>query len=402
MITVIVPVYNAKKYLNRCIDSILAQTYKDIEIILVDDGSTDGSSMICDRYAAENPNVKVIHKENGGHQSARIAGVDAAAGEYVGFIDADDWIEPEMYEQLASGIKDSDLITSGYIKNGPEGDVIFTVHDLMEPGNYEINESPFIDSWFFSKDYDGIDTTSGGLINSLCIKLFRMNIVKETFPATDIGIACCEDYLSLTHYLLKCRTVTVTHGCFYHYCVNEESITHKTGNRIIIDQGKLYNSIVGAIKGHPQEKKLLRQFQKRFVFELQPMIIEQLGMDNDLRFPRYRYPSYDDIYKKKVILFGAGHVGRDYFADWINNDLLTVVSWTDNKKAGMTEMGRMIDPPGDIKTKDYDVIVCAVLSENFYKSIKDQLMGMGIPEERILWKKPIDYLYEYYKRLDDR
>lgn len=100
LISVIVPVYNVEEYLPRCVDSILAQTYKNLEIILVDDGTKDASDKICDEYAAKDPRVKVIHKENGGLSSARNAGIDIARGEYLGFVDSDDWIEPEMYEQM--------------------------------------------------------------------------------------------------------------------------------------------------------------------------------------------------------------------------------------------------------------------------------------------------------------
>ena len=100
LISVIVPVYNVEKYLPKCVDSILNQTYRNLEVILVDDGTPDASGAICDAYAQRDPRVKVIHKENGGLSSARNAGIDIARGEYFGFVDSDDWIEPETYESL--------------------------------------------------------------------------------------------------------------------------------------------------------------------------------------------------------------------------------------------------------------------------------------------------------------
>ena len=103
-ISVIVPVYNIKEYLERCVLSICNQTYKNLEIILVDDGSTDGSGDICDRLAKEDNRIRVFHKENGGSSSARNLGIREATGEYLGFIDSDDYIEPDMYELLAEGI----------------------------------------------------------------------------------------------------------------------------------------------------------------------------------------------------------------------------------------------------------------------------------------------------------
>ncbi len=100
LLSIIVPVYNVEKYLARCVDSLLAQTYENLEIILVDDGATDGSGAICDAYGAKDSRVKVIHKANGGLSSARNAGLEAAAGEYITFVDSDDWIEADGYAHL--------------------------------------------------------------------------------------------------------------------------------------------------------------------------------------------------------------------------------------------------------------------------------------------------------------
>ena len=109
LISVIVPVYNIEsEYLERCIKSICNQTYKNLDIILVDDGSTDGSGEICDRFAQEDERVRVFHKENGGSSSARNLGIKEAKGEYIGFIDSDDYIEPDMYELLAGAVEKYD------------------------------------------------------------------------------------------------------------------------------------------------------------------------------------------------------------------------------------------------------------------------------------------------------
>lgn len=100
LISVIVPVYKVEQYLKKCVDSILGQTYENLEIILVDDGSPDGCGSICDEYACLDERVRVIHKENGGLSSARNAALDVARGAYIGFVDSDDWLEPQTYEWL--------------------------------------------------------------------------------------------------------------------------------------------------------------------------------------------------------------------------------------------------------------------------------------------------------------
>ena len=115
-LSIIVPVYNVEKYLNRCLDSILNQEYKDFELILVDDGSSDDSGKICDTYSLKDKRVKVIHKENGGLSSARNAGLNKASGSYVGFVDSDDWITEDMYSFLINNALkyDSDIVASAY------------------------------------------------------------------------------------------------------------------------------------------------------------------------------------------------------------------------------------------------------------------------------------------------
>ena len=99
-ISVIVPVYKVEKYLDKCVESIVNQTYKNLEIILVDDGSPDNCPAMCDEWAEKDERIRVIHKENGGLADARNAGMDIATGDYIGFVDSDDWIEPNMYEVL--------------------------------------------------------------------------------------------------------------------------------------------------------------------------------------------------------------------------------------------------------------------------------------------------------------
>lgn len=110
MLSIIVPIYNVEKYLNKCVDSILRQTFTDFELILVDDGSPDKCGEICDFYEKKDRRVKVIHKKNGGLSSARNAGIDIAKGEYIGFVDSDDYIEPFMYERLITSLQKNDCL----------------------------------------------------------------------------------------------------------------------------------------------------------------------------------------------------------------------------------------------------------------------------------------------------
>ena len=112
LITIIVPVYNIMEYLPRCVYSITAQTYRNLELILVDDGSTDGTGALCDKLAAEDERIRVFHKENGGSSSARNLGLSHAKGAYIGFVDSDDYVEPDMYERLLRGIQNYQVLVA--------------------------------------------------------------------------------------------------------------------------------------------------------------------------------------------------------------------------------------------------------------------------------------------------
>ena len=139
-VSIVVPIYNVEKYLEQCIDSIINQTLKDIEIILVDDGSPDNCPQICDDYAKKDSRIKVVHKKNGGLSSARNAGIEVATGDYIGFVDSDDYIELDMYEKMYSiAIENNvDFVMSDYYRVSDGGKVIATLD--MDEGIYEKNK----------------------------------------------------------------------------------------------------------------------------------------------------------------------------------------------------------------------------------------------------------------------
>ncbi len=152
MISVIVPIYNTSEYLEQCVGSILNQTYRDLEVILVDDGSSYLCGKACDEYAVTDYRVKVIHKENGGLVSARKTGLKAATGEFVGYVDSDDWIEPDYYEKmvLAQEKTGADIVLSGHFHdigadsrqvrdNFPVG--VYTKEQLLPALLYEIGRA---------------------------------------------------------------------------------------------------------------------------------------------------------------------------------------------------------------------------------------------------------------------
>ena len=184
-LSVIVPIYNTQEYLKQCVDSILNQKYDDLELILVDDGSIDGSSEICDQYQRIDNRVKVIHQKNQGCISARRCGLQNSKGDYIGFVDSDDWIAPDMYQILMviAEEKECDIVSMGYtVVNGKEEK---EEDDATLFGLYE--EEKNLDSLLSVMMYDA-GKEKRGVHPSLCSKVIRRKLLVDIFSKVDENI----------------------------------------------------------------------------------------------------------------------------------------------------------------------------------------------------------------------
>ena len=215
VISVIVPVYNAIETLARCVDSILAQTCKDIEIILVDDGSRDSSGTLCKEYEREFENITAVLRDNGGVSAARNAGIAVASGRYLGFVDSDDWIRPEMFEALLAAIFISgDYISAcGYSIHRYDGTVIDNMVDPDTPARLELQQA------LYSLIHPH------GIQGFLCNKLFDTELLKELGGGTalllDERILVCEDLLYVSRCIEAAGTVAYDNRPMYVYCVRD-------------------------------------------------------------------------------------------------------------------------------------------------------------------------------------
>lgn len=213
LISIIVPVYNVQKFLPKCLDSILCQSYANIEVIVVDDGSTDGSELICDDYAAKDPRITVIHQSNQGLSSARNNGLSIARGEYIGFVDSDDWISPMMYEKLHNEIikYDADMANC-------------RMYIATDDGVYFKKEGYSNQTKQFSRKESLISLlTLAEISNSACDKLYRRSaLLVNPFP---IG-KYYEDLYSIADILCRCNRVVCIDRPYYYYYSRFDSIMH--------------------------------------------------------------------------------------------------------------------------------------------------------------------------------
>lgn len=207
-ISVIVPVYKAEKYLHRCVDSILAQTFTDFELILVDDGSPDNSGAICDEYAAKDNRVKVIHKENGGASDARNKGLDVAIGELLCFADSDDIVDNNFLEIFNE--KDADIVVQGFFRNDiDDGNGRKEGYVPIEEGFFDINNvDKFIDI-----------ICKADNIGYLVTRAFKRDIIERKHLRLNIEYKLREDQEFILRYMLECKTFATINKGAYHYDV---------------------------------------------------------------------------------------------------------------------------------------------------------------------------------------
>lgn len=211
-ISIIIPVYNAEKFIRRCIDSILAQSFQDFELILVNDGSTDSSKEICDSYSSLDNRIIVISQENSGASSARNAGLEFAKSEYVCFIDADDYVGKEYLSCMVDKTdKQADLICQGLtcIKNGSESVIGFDKEEVFAIDN----DCSFFDKYILFR-----------FCGSYC-KLFKRCLIQENSIKFSSKIICAEDFDFILKYLRCCNYIKVTPSANYYYEHHENSVS---------------------------------------------------------------------------------------------------------------------------------------------------------------------------------
>ena len=214
MISVIVPVYNSEKTLERCVRSLQRQTAADLEIILVDDGSTDGSRLLVSTLAREDARIRVIHKENGGVSSARNAGIEAAKGEYLMFTDSDDYVEPEMAEKMLEGIGEDDIAICGFHHHYQGRDIVRIPNVPGQSG-----EENFLSLY------------GQGFMNMPWNKLYRREIIEKHHLQMNAEISWCEDFMFNLEYIRFAERFCVLHAPVYYYVKRKGSLVSQ-GNSL--------------------------------------------------------------------------------------------------------------------------------------------------------------------------
>lgn len=400
-ISIIVPVYDVELYIQQCIDSIRRQTYPELEIILVDDGSPDNCGVICDENSARDSRITVLHKENGGLSSARNCGIEAAAGKYIAFVDGDDAIHPQYIEILAGMCAQygCDIAQCGFLA---------VAEDSVK---LPVNPCQFLDLYSGREALGKMCQRGEAVKYSVAWnKLYRRELFEDIrYPEGRIH----EDEFITYRLLWKAEKIAVTNQYLYYYLQRPTSIMGREFGIERLDVLAAFKERLDFFREQGLEKEYSATLRK-YVYLLKKdyaLLKEHVkGCENicarlqeekekiEKRFPAVMEERIEDVpsqvqmekdcsYPKdaKIVLYGAGKWGRIYY-QWISqNHQGTIVGWVDNAWYAMsgTECGVM---PLDLLVRiSYDYVFIAVQSRTVQEEVRKNLVGWGIRQEKILF-----------------
>ena len=375
LISVIVPIYMIDRYIGICIESILNQTYKNLEIILVDDGGTDRCSEICDLYARKDSRIKVIHKPNGGLVSARKAGLRESKGAYISYVDGDDWIGPGFIEGLytAAATSDADMVCAGQTRDLFSQSAHFT--NPIPTGIYEGEKLKAL--WKSMISYGSYYRP--GITTYVWNKLFRREILLSSQSAVDDRISIGEDGAVTYPALLACGRVAVVDNVAYHYRQREDSMLKQ--NMSYAEEARklkyLYEYLVGWAETTPEALEIKKQVVD---YVLSIAIMRSGG-----RLPQDDYSTFDtSYYGKNVVIYSAGTFGQQLVNRFRETGHCNVVAWLDDDYWEYRRCCMDVDPVESVTTIACDYILVATVDSSVAEQVKKRLLDLGISANRIL------------------
>lgn len=376
-VSVVVPVYNGELYIEQCICSILAQNYKDFELLIIDDGSTDSSGKICDAYANMDDRIKVIHKKNEGLIKARITGIEASRFEWISFVDADDWIDKIFLQRLVDSLKNekADIAISGCMAEKDK--MSRPIQNRILPGVYENDK---LKNCFFPRMlyYQGF--YEFGIMPYMCNKVFRKDLLRKCYIDIDTKIYDGEDVAVVYPYLLSSKRIVVIDDAMYHYRIHENSMSNKREKGFYENVSRLYLHLNKKFKEsnyYDIMRPQLDEYMRMMIWKGTPEDIR--GKSEQYFFPFTKIRPNSDI-----VLYGAGEVGKKYYQQIMRTKYCKIVTWVDKNHIELSAQSIPVDAPEVIFEKKYDYVVIANVAEKIRNEIKSCLIGWGVKAESIV------------------
>jgi glycosyltransferase involved in cell wall biosynthesis len=386
-VSVIIPVYNVEPWLRQCLDSVANQTLKEIEIICVNDGSSDNSGTILDEYAQSDSRFIIIHKRNGGPVSARRAGLNVAKADYISYIDSDDWIEQEMLSNDYNAAIQTDA------------DVLVNKNIYIEDKWNSYISSSTIPAGIYRNDtlrteiYPKMmrkDNSSVGIIGSLYAKLFKRVLIEKYDPLIDERMTIHEDWAGVYLYIAHAKTVTITENAFYHYRMSHtSSLTRSSRDDHLFNLHLLYNILKSGFKECDDSTLLINELNMlmgRAIFHSNQYLMGINGYRYNLG---YIFPFQIISKGCRLLLYGAGAVGIAYYRQLKTTGYCSGIIWVDRNWKAISAKGFPVMNPEELDKYDFDELVIAVLEEDRAQGIRDYIKEKGVPDEKIIWRNPI-------------
>ena len=366
-LSIIIPIYNTEKYLPRCLDSICLLKH-DISVILIDDGSTDDSGVICDSYARKYNNFKVIHKDNEGLVLARQMGIDIVRTEFFTFIDSDDYIDAKVYDKMLDDLLDGKYTSMEIVCTGMVEEYLcecYPKYNSFAPGVYRDSALDEILDGMLSK---GEFFSFGILPNAVC-KIFNTDFVRNNPISISPNVKIGEDADMTFQYLTKAKNVLISNYTPYHYCRRDDSMMWKEIELESI--ASLENDLKNAFFDMPIHRKCLMQQLNDYIDFVSLLCNPKRIFDKD--------PFFLD-YNDRIALYGAGGVGKALKYGMNNNFPIWVdKNYRNYNNDEILPVERLL-----YDQDEYDKVFIANSSVETCKRIKESLIDLGI-------RKPIYY-----------
>ena len=376
-IDVVVPVYNTAKYLRKCIESILCQEIGGVRIILVDDGSTDGSSEICDAYARKEKCIEVIHQENKGVMQAIWAGVKVTTADYVTIIDSDDWLAKDTFKGIIKYMDSNNDV------------IVFSITRYFSQENfYRDYVCNFVDrceveeirNMIFPQMLWDIDNKRPGLDPALCNKVYKRSLLLKYVEKAEFLRGNYGQDVAIIYPLMKeVNSIVFSNaGSYYHRQRKKGVIAPYLCNRNFA-RGlyDLYEYLMNEFEGY---ENVQRQIDYFYSFSTN-LRLRMYGDEIPVRY--YIFPFLEIPYGSSIVLYGAGKVGEMYYYQIKKTGFCNLVGWVDEKVRYKNEI--CVTPPGKLGNLSYKYIVIAIENNVIAKEVCCKLKETGVDEEKIIW-----------------
>ena len=372
LISVIVPIYNVELYLKECLDTIIGQTYKNLEIILVDDGSTDSSGDICDLYGKIDNRIKVIHKANGGQVDARKAGLEMASGDYVSYVDSDDWLDIDMFEILLTSMGElhPDVVLYGFKEEQKDKSIIKT--NLVPAGYYDLEalKSKIYPHLLYNPVF-----SHTGIVGSSCTKLVRTDLLQKSQLMVPADIKYGEDQICTVHTMLLAGSALIIECAPYHYrqrigSVTDADLSFAQCQRLF---KHLYNTFLQNADAAPYIEDLYH-----YIFSI--LLIKHFDVFLEDAFSDIPFGELSD---KRIALYGAGELGQKIYKKIETMTPGRVVLWVDRNYIDYKKKHLPVEPIDSLLSRKFDVVLIALLDLKLCGEIQIWLESIGISREKI-------------------